>query len=220
MTYRLKILSFTIQYPIMTQRFKLKISFVLIISFFSLFAQSCDDLFDIELEQGILDLNGLPKQTEIGKGTFGFLLNGKTWLPKTNLNLVGGMTSQPMCVTKTEIVVKNENHGGIDGELEVSMPVLNAGSYQLDDEGFMPHYIDYNKGKSYACSIRDIQNSRFVITYFDSVQNIISGTFQMVMYLDTARINTGCIPLAERDQYLDFSDSIIIKDGRFDVVHR
>jgi hypothetical protein len=48
----------------------------------------------------------------------------------------------------------------------------------------------------------------------------MSGRFQMKMYRPTVNQLLYTTKLAERDQYLNFSDSIIIKDGRFDVFHR
>ena len=164
------------------------------------------------------DANGLPTYSEIGKGSFGFLLNDTAWLPGCSkwLNPSGAA----LYIDRAQITANDNCSGPIGRQLQLSMPRFAEGTHTLNDQGFDAYYIDYDTYRRYYCSIRDTAFSKFEILHYDSVKHILSGKFQMKMYRPTVSQHLGQVSLSERDQFLDFSDSIVIKDGRFDVVHR
>jgi hypothetical protein len=165
---------------------------------------------------------GLPAYTETGRGTFGFLLSDTTWLPGCSSWI--DPSGAALYVDRAQITASNRC-GARSQHLQMSMPPFSEGTFRLDDLGFDAYYIDYNppgggSAKSYICSQRDSAFTKFEILHYDSVKHIMSGRFQMKMYRPTVNQILYTTKLAERDSLLNFSDSIVIRDGRFDVVHR
>jgi hypothetical protein len=161
---------------------------------------------------------GLPAYTETGRGTFGFLLSDTTWLPGCSSWI--DPSGAALYVDRAQITASNEC-GARSQQLQMSMPPFSEGVFGLDDLGFDAYYIDYETGKNYICALRDSANTKFVIKHYDADKQIMSGTFQMVLYGPKPGWQVQIYSkLAERDTFLNYSDSIVIKDGRFDLVHR
>jgi hypothetical protein len=164
------------------------------------------------------DPNGLPTYSEVGRGTFGFLLDGKAWLPGCSSWI--DPSGAELYVDRAQINARNDCRPKWQ-KLHMTMPPFSEGVFGLDDMGFDAYYIDYETGKNYICSLKDSQNTNFTIQHYDAEKQIMSGTFQLVMYGPKPGQQVQIYSkLADRDTFLNYSDSIIIKDGRFDVVHR
>jgi hypothetical protein len=169
------------------------------------------------------DPNGLPTYSEVGRGTFGFLLDGKAWLPGCSSWI--DPHGAALFVDQSQITANDNCAGPIGRTLQLSMPAFSEGTFKLDDMGFDAYYIDYEPvgggaRKSYIASLKGHTTCQFEIKHYDAQKQILSGKFNLVLYRVITNWTPYTIPLAERDQYLDLNDSIIIKDGRFDVVHR
>jgi hypothetical protein len=165
------------------------------------------------------DPNGLPTYSEVGRGTFGFLLDGKAWLPGCGSWI--DPSGAALYVDQSQITANDNCAGPIGRKLQLSMPPFSEGVFGLDDMGFDAYYVDYETGKNYICSLKDSQNTNFTIQHYDAEKQIMSGTFQLVMYGPKPGQQVQIYSkLADRDAFLNYSDSIIIKGGRFDVVHR
>jgi hypothetical protein len=161
------------------------------------------------------DPNGLPTYSEVGRGTFGFLLSDTIWLPGCSSWI--DPSGAALYVDRAQITASNEC-GARSQQLQMTMPPFSEGVFGLDDMGFDAYYIDYETGKNYICSLKDSQNTNFTIQHYDAEKQIMSGTFQLVMYGPKPGQQVQIYSkLADRDTFLNYSDSIIIKDGRFDV---
>jgi hypothetical protein len=173
----------------------------------------------------IYDSLGLPTHTQIGIGSLGFLLNDTAWLPGCGSLLTP--EGQKIYSDGSNLNTLNKCNGN-NKRLKIRIPTpTTVGTFSLSDPsmgGFDAYYIDYAPKepnitrKAYICSQKGYANCRFNVDFYDPQKRIRSGTFDMVMY----RVLSNFIPyntnLAERDQYLNLNDSIVIRSGRYDVV--
>ena len=152
------------------------------------------------------EIDKLPPMTTEGKNTFGCLVNGKAWIPKTE---GGGLFNE-------RITVRYENEGlniqanlrlnndEIFQRLSVTANFIDLGTYQISPPPFdgIVYFNLKNKPNgtiectSYKCIPEDTE---IQILYINTSQRIISGTFSY------KNLTNRC------------GDIINITDGRFDV---
>ncbi len=168
------------------------------------------------------------------KAAFGCMINGQLWIPEGGNWLEGPFSC--------DVFARTEPDSGSAGQLQatletltkhqflnISLPIngYQLGNFGLADWrpgigqfGFDAYFINYGSNQpSYICALRDTANSRLSITHFDFEKGYIAGTFQMTMYreLEGMPINPT---LAERDAFIDFTDSLVITNGRFGMKYR
>ncbi len=125
----------------------------------------------------------LPAETQTGKQTFGCLVNGQVWLPK-------GKSLQPGLTASIQFDILNLSASKGDEFIGIGIRNLNGtGSYNLVDFDSL-----YAKGDSVYNRISGV----VLITRYDTVNQILSGTFNFK---------------ASNDK-----DIINITEGRFDIV--
>jgi hypothetical protein len=172
------------------------------------------------------DSLGLPTPTQIGIGSFGFLLGTRAMRPGCGKLLYP--EGAALYVDIAQIKCSNQCNVN-DWYLHIAKPYpVRADTFRLADPGgtgFDAYYTDYkpldgSAAKTYYCSQSAYERSYFNVIHHDEDHRIMSGNFSIPMFKNKSNGSISSVPLAERDQYLDLNDSIIIKDGRFDVVHR
>jgi hypothetical protein len=166
----------------------------------------------------IYDSLGLPTHTQIGIGSFGFLLNDTAWLPGCGSLLTPEL--QKIYSDGSNLNALN-NCNGNKKHLQIRIPTpTTVGTFSLSDPsmgGFDAYYVDYVAKKTYMCSLKAHDRSNFIVDLYDPARRVRAGRFEMVMYHVISPGFPGG-PLSERDQYLDLNDSIMIRAGRYDVV--
>lgn len=162
------------------------------------------------------DPNGLPPATQEGKNTAGFLLNGQMWLPKTSPLNAGnspvGATYGPYTQGVLRLSINlyryqdDKNSQGIN--LNITR-IRQSGLFQLNQSidpfvisGPRPHHglysiISPTPKRSFYTG--DDAYGQVIITRFDTVARVVSGTFEAKMREDGGR------------------DSLSITQGRFDI---
>ena len=155
----------------------------------------------------------LPPPTQTGANTMGCYVNGKPWLPDTRDN--GSIPRLPQIsiykyADNTVDIGFNKDRSGANQRIRIYLINFSGtGNYVMDKEsdlkGFPPVYgyyenygafIDYNSNNIFSTSSLAIGN--ILITRFDSLNKIISGTFYFA-----AKTANGL-------------DSVTLSDGRFD----
>lgn len=132
----------------------------------------------------------LPAKTQEGKNTFGCLINGKLYLPETTLS--GNV--RPLNFSYYSSSTGRYKRGslfmqGIDaryslpiaGDLAIQKKdVYRAGKYKLKSQECSPSYqcdqifyFNSDDNKAYLAT-----SGELIITRFDTVLNIVSGTFE------------------------------------------
>ena len=152
------------------------------------------------------EIDKLPPMTTEGKNTFGCLVNGKTWIPKTE---GGGLFNEKLTVRYENEGLNIQanlrlNNDEIFQRLSVTAVFIDVGSYQISPPPFdgIVYFNLKNKPMgtiectSYKCIPEDTQ---IEILYIDTSKRIISGTFSY------KNLTNRC------------GDIINITDGRFDV---
>jgi hypothetical protein len=164
------------------------------------------------------DSLGLPLPTQEGKGIVGFLLNDSVWLPGC-----GSLLDPSLRAIYSDGIQLNvlNRCTPLDRELHIrTISQTPIGVFGLSDnllEGFDAYYIDYKTQKTYMCSLSAGNRTSYTVDFYDPQKRIRSGKFEMVMYRLTSHGFPGD-SIAYRDQYLDLTDSIVIRAGRFDIV--
>jgi hypothetical protein len=138
---------------------------------------------------------GLPPITEQGKNSFGFKLNGNTWVPYYHCGFFSGPTSALNLYTYRDSVGNYVWPVGFD--LSAQRAAVDSTSYFEMKTRFsvFPH-------PSYISHTGNIYDSGTVmITKLDTANKIISGTFSFNLYTYIGQI----------------LDSVVITEGRFDL---
>ena len=151
------------------------------------------------------EIDKLPPITTEGKNTFGCLLNGKAWIPKTD----GGLFNERLSVRyeHTGLSIQANlriNDDAVRQKLSVIAVFTDLGVYQIPPPPFGGEMFTNLKNKpmgtiectSYKCKPEDTE---IEILYINTSQRIISGTFNY------KNLTNRC------------GDVINITDGRFDV---
>jgi hypothetical protein len=155
--------------------------------------------------------DSLPPITQAGKNTFGCKLNGQVWVPYAKCNTTGSpceevfvqvypVTNNDLPV-QLEIKVEHYNSPNTFTEFHIFTTLRDSiystgnktDSLSLeyyDGSGFIP-YTNYN-------NLNNSSANQLQITKIDTVQKILSGTFEGVLYKSP-------------------TDSVTVSEGRFDV---
>lgn len=148
----------------------------------------------------------LPEPTQTGANTFGCKVNGEVWVPRVPLFSIYTRDIEALLAEKNHSGVGTIRCNLIDTELQID----NWFSIAFDRTNFSPgSYCGDNCdatfrttfGKYYDFYSGDISDNCVHLTKIDTVNNIISGTFEFTLYRDS----------------LDKQDKIKITEGRFDV---
>jgi len=145
----------------------------------------------------LTELEKLPPATQKGKDTFGCLVNGKAWVPKTTidadafyqlgvLQLGGGLFGPTQFIEM--------------GLLEVNGFRIQEGTYPLikTANSFSNAGIETSPNTLCSYSPSDTFSGTLTITKFDRVLYIVSGLFEF------STVASGC-------------DTLKITNGRFDI---
>ncbi|MDQ3142541.1 MAG: DUF6252 family protein [Bacteroidota bacterium] len=149
--------------------------------------------------------NKLPPITMEGKNTFGCKMNGEVWLPYKSLGDISTGSVLNFSYNKS-----NQKFHLTAIHAEKKYKELLQINIQLVKEGIYKNYVDSwrsddvfysdNDGelKYYIVDSTAIDN-QIKITKFDSINHIISGEFYFTLY------------------EINYKDTIIVSDGRFDL---
>ena len=166
----------------------------------------CNIISCSSCKKNALDSNGLPAATQTGANTFGFLLNGKPWTPQgfngtanLEINVDLGYNNGIFGISGYRTITNNFTQYvglGISDSLNfISFPatlLLSKRSlYQIGVSRNDSCSIDYYDSSVYRAG-------KLVINKFDTINGIISGTFNATLY------KKGC-------------DTVKITEGRFDM---
>lgn len=151
-----------------------------------LFYGSCDD-----------DGGELPPLTMGGKNTFGCLVNGKIWLPKSQAL---GQPSTDADYSSGKFMSFGSSNDDSDFQFIISNPIEVNTEYSLTDTARSRAFYGQGKDMSY-CVYEDynVVSGSVVFKKFDLNNQILSGTFEFTTY------NPDC------------GDTIKVTDGRFDI---
>ena len=154
-----------------------------------------------------IDYTVLPPATQTGAGTFGCLVDGEVWVPRVPL---GTVTYRDISALISE---KDGTGGGqcylvdIDKKIDDWMSITIGNTSFFEKEFCFPENIGlsvqfrHSNSQYYQSTYFNIDKNCITITRFDTLHNIISGTFNFTAYNDTINKN----------------DKIVISDGRFDL---
>ena len=156
----------------------------------------------------------LPPITQDGANTFGCLVNGKVWLPyrtdgHPSLNVQYYQGQFLLSVNKDS---GTETSQGIyqimEGMTWSYKPVYGTGTYYFKSApgGGSPGAEFVNNSCNFWSDNRDSLNTYVTITKLDSINRIISGTFNLV-YIPSI------------NETLGNCDTIKITNGRFDAIY-
>lgn len=156
-------------------------------------------------KESTTDSNGLPKATEEGKNTLGFLLNGKPWTPqgfngRSNLriNVDPTYNSGVMSISAYRIVSGNKEEYFSIG-LTDSVGSLNSPRiFKLSNTSIFRFTYKNDNCNYYSIDSGTYVNGTLSISKYDKVNRIISGNFNMAIAMQTC-------------------DTIKISEGRFDL---
>lgn len=135
--------------------------------------------------------DGLPAETQIGKGTAGCLVNGNVFIPKGNNQLGPTLSSfyQPgQNGPRFGLHIAAKGKGETRSvSVATNLETLAEGStYELGDiiegsNGYESHFGEYTIASSYVpttfFSTTNLNKGELKITKLDTLKNIISGTF-------------------------------------------
>ena len=191
-----------------------KTSVLTILSMIALWLTSCyKDLPNDDSPYQPIDYTVLPPITRIGANTFGCLVNGEVWVPRVDI-LAFDPTRYDMIAT-----VDERNGTGVvridctlldldlgqDDWLEIiSGPTFFQAVQNCDPIVGVSAQLKITSGQGYQSSYHSSSDNCVTITRIDTANNIISGTFQFVLYNDFTNLN----------------DKITITEGRFDMPYR
>ena len=159
------------------------------------------------------ELDALPPLTEEGRNTFGCLINGKAYVPEggdafSHIKAVdGGYQGITWNAVKNCVWIETTNQDGSGMDIWLRN-VEYKGDYALNfDTGVRPIVIiPHNYGYYYRSKEDYITTTQYTgkvnITRADTVNNIVSGTFEY----------TGYDPATKK--------TISVRDGRFDIKFR
>lgn len=159
------------------------------------------------------DPNSLPKATQEGKNTAGFLLNGQPWLPQKSLTSSTAVGASWLQNYRRILYIgfsRYENSDSRRTEFGFQLPnVRQAGTYVLNQYinptvvggarpayGVYTHYLPSPKREYYT---GPTAKGTVILTRFDTAARVVSGTFEL-----TVREDGG-------------SDSLRLTQGRFDL---
>jgi len=163
-----------------------------------------------EYEPNTIDYTVLPPITQTGANTFGCKVNGKVWVPRvpywaiTYHRLLSRFSEKDGIGSGSVVCNLEDDEQGIDNWMQVvfSPTYFNTGDYCYGvDSVYNAAQFRATNGERYSSDYHPTTNNCVSIHYLDTVNNIISGTFEFTVYNDTINLN----------------DKIEITEGRFDL---
>lgn len=157
-------------------------------------------------KQPVDQLSLLPPATQTGANTFGCLVNGRAFIPKTKGLLTGGgggapIQSQYMLISANGTVFyiaarRDIDNGSADG-VDVS-----TDSLKISEGEILPLTKSFTPGRAagfYGINLTSYQTNtnatgQLTITHLDTIKQIVSGTFYFNAVSkvgDTVRITNG-----------------------------
>jgi hypothetical protein len=125
-----------------------------------------------------------PKLTQEGLNTFGVKINGVKWFPKAGLSFTGGGHKLRGWYLPQEHVVAIEACKGVNDEVIILtvVDVKGVGAYHLNADstkGSKTQFHGKNIDDRYF--LLSTENNTLIITKLDTVEKVISGTFNAHM---------------------------------------
>ena len=155
----------------------------------------------------------LPPITQTGAGTFGCLVNGELWLPN-GIDIQGGKPRIQLYVDPSfqEGVFYVTGHQFKDLKSAItigSAKCKSVGTYSLVTNPNNYNAVDYYKkvNGGFQCELQSngtpdtYQRGSIIVTRYDLVAGIFSGTFEFTLYSPTSYCG----------------DTLRVTNGRFDV---
>jgi len=136
-------------------------------------------------------INSLPPATQTGANTFGCLVDGKVWIPTgggvgSGVNPTRGGFFRDANGKLNIYIAANSYNDNIDIYLKY---ITTVGTYYLNyNTGVKPNIIFPESYGAYFVNGQDYyvttttHTGKVNITYADSIQGIVSGTFEMYLF--------------------------------------
>jgi hypothetical protein len=181
----------------------------------------------------------LPEKTQIGANTFGCIMQDTVWTT-SRLDCPCKPSDSPVfCLYKNSslnldtisgnhIIGRLWKSGVYEEYIRIALPkdkktgdfYINAHPWKtqnFDAELYLMTFAQSRLVKRYCPRALDSTylENRLTITKIDLQSEIVSGTFHLKLY--RAPVWDFLMGNTNRDALLNFSDSIVIKDGRFDA---
>jgi hypothetical protein len=172
-----------------------------------------------------IDISKLPPETQIGANTFGCYLNGKLFIPDTLWSFEDEKWIPYLDIFAGYIPLV-QNHLGEWGSLVhisaysspehdfIGFTVHNPSEGEFNLEGLTLVIRNYHYGgiahQGNSELNRESLDSRIIITRFDTINNIVSGTFEIAGRYHYILTDDSIV---EKHRFID----IEIVNGRFDV---
>jgi hypothetical protein len=135
-------------------------------------------------------IDELPQETQVGKNTFGCLVDGEIWISTRNYTNIYNndqfwVYNYPL-FRGISIVAKKSDKNPQESFTLFSKNIYGAGRYKLG-KYFDPYVTSYNNQQTFIIS--DTVNSLLNITKYDTINRIISGEFNFKFLKDNKTIN-------------------------------
>ena len=144
------------------------------------------------------ELSKLPRQTQEGAGTFGMLVNGKSWQPYSFMPTI--INRKPLYISYSLrdkfVRVQTRNEQSKEWFLFAVTDISGIGSYTINSKLYFSTsdsaYADCNNTtrfeEDYNCLLsykfNKLLSSSVNITRLDTIQKIVSGTFEVELISD------------------------------------
>jgi hypothetical protein len=179
---------------------KKQLPLLLLLALIGAFVFSLEGCHKIE-PQPKTELEKLPAATQTGKYTFGCLVNGKAWIPKSTIDF-DAQYQYPFNALEIGATVRNEDiQENLILVIEPYWPSTMPQSIVLNDttkqQGAFQHFVGLSRCEYRTNRKRGVGN--LTITRFDQTKLIVSGTFNFKVW------NPSC------------GDTIKVTEGRFDI---
>jgi hypothetical protein len=181
----------------------MKIMRLLVLCFFLLFflGNSC--------KKENKDEGTLPPETQEGKNTFGFLLNGKLW---KNGKPIWGANYSFVAILQRRTLTISSSSGESSTQQAIAMEISHfegAKIYPLNNAEQRGKCFNYLTGCYYTTDTI-LHTGNLEITKFDTTQKIISGRF----HFNAKLFSEGYI-----QSNLNCDPDVSISEGRFDLIY-
>lgn len=127
------------------------------------------------------EVSELPDATQTGANSFGANVNGKFWVPK-GVGIIGKPALEAYYDINRTVVINARNFAATPTESEFEIIIKNAktpGVYLLnDDSGSSVYYVERKFTPTGEWKTSNQYNGRINVTVADTVNRIISGTFE------------------------------------------
>lgn len=172
-----------------------------------LLLSSCD-----KLEETLDSKPVLPPATQLGRDTFGCLLDDKVWVPSRKSAIDDILEAQLAPEGKGFVLKAEDNQAGANFYLRVSDPAqIHPGTYPLG-RGFQASYEVWRNGRLEEYSAGTADQGTITITRFDRTTK--TTTVQGQPVTETSGIVSGTFEFTAVN---GSGQAITVREGRFDV---